>query len=73
MQLFATRKIRNVPGCIIAGRKDKFYDNIEKLCRLFAHHRIQYELYVDEQEGHMFPRQFHKLLMEAIHFIKIKG
>jgi predicted esterase len=72
IQLFATKEIRNVPGYIITGRKDKFYDNTEKLCRLFARHRIPYELYVDEQEGHMFPKQFHKLLMEAIQFIRIK-
>jgi predicted esterase len=73
IQLFAAREIRNVPGYIITGRKDRFYDNTEKLCRLFQHHHIQCELYVDEQEGHMFPKQFHSLLMEAIHFIRIKG
>jgi predicted esterase len=71
-QLLASGEVRNVPGFIITGRKDMFYDHTEKLCRLLKDYGIHCQLYVDEHEGHMFPKGFPKLLAEAIHFITSK-
>ncbi|MED0685360.1 alpha/beta hydrolase [Anoxybacillus ayderensis] len=68
-QLLASKTVQNVPGYMIAGRKDRFYDHTEKLCRLLKDYGIHCGLYVDEHEGHMFPKHFPKLLAEAIHFI----
>jgi predicted esterase len=70
INLLASRKIQNVPGYIITGRKDMFYEQTEKLFRILKNHGIQCELYVDEHEGHMFPKHFHDLLANALQYIK---
>lgn len=61
-----TNKIK---GCIITGDQDPFYQQTVRLAKLLEENDIACKFIVKEGLGHFFPKDFTKLIKEAIEFI----